>query len=244
MREFIYTIIGMMRRMMWFAIFVTVMLISTLKNLISFDVISDYGFDQYWRNIYQFQVMDTYYKVKTPTKVYTNPILISNLNTADYQFYLGSDNVFAATGFHIPVNDMCWIAIEAYDVEIPVHGYVLEESGCLGLFGAYINKDDRFEQFLGYKEDRYKDRLMNELFSELTRNYSIYTAENKLEKAVLEEANKYENISDFINDFSGDNRKFLSNSAYYCNKKDYISILNIHEKYFSTKNYVKRLTQI
>ena len=85
---------------------------------------------------------------------------------------------------------------------------------------------------------------MNELFSELTRSYSIYTAENKLEKAVLEEANKYENISDFINDFSDDNRKFLSNISYYCNKNDYIYILKVHEKYFSTKNYVKRLTQI
>ena len=215
MSEFIDTIIGMMRRMMWFAIFVVVMIISTFKNIIAIDVISDYGLDQYWRNIYQFQVMDTYYKVKTPTKVYTDPVLISTLNTADFQFYLKPNNVFAATGFHMPGNDICWIAVEAYDVETPIHGYVLEESGCLGFFGAFINKDDKFEQFLNYKEDRYKDKLMKEFFTELTKVYTILTAESKIEKALLLETGKYQNISDYIEDFSGKNNNFLSNIIYY-----------------------------
>jgi len=229
---------------MWFAIFVVVMIISTFKNIIAIDVISDYGLDQYWRNIYQFQVMDTYYKVKTPTKVYTDPVLISTLNTADFQFYLKPNNVFAATGFHVPGNDICWIAIEAYDVETPIHGYVLEESGCLGFFGAFINKDDKFEQFLNYKEDRYKDKLMKEFFTELTKVYTILTAESKIEKALLLETGKYQNISEFIKDFSGSNSIFSSNIIYYCKNDDYIYILALHEKYFGEENYLKRLTQI
>ncbi|MBC8214163.1 MAG: hypothetical protein ISR90_01805 [Candidatus Marinimicrobia bacterium] len=244
MSDFIDAIIGLMRKILWFAIFVIVMILSTFKNIISIDVISDYGLDQYWRNIYQFQVLDTYYKVKTPTKVYTDPVLISNLNSAEYQFYLKPGNVFSATGFYEPSNNICWIAIEVYDGETPVHGYVMEPSGCLGFFGAYINKDDRLEQFLGYEEDKYKDSLMNEFFSELTRNFSIFTAESNYKKELLEETGNYENISGFIEDFSGYNKILSSEIVYYCKNTDYTSIKVLRKKYFGSWNYIKRLTHI
>jgi len=245
MREFIYTIIDMMKRILWFAVFIIVMIISTIKNIVSFDVISDYNFDQYWRNIYQFQVIDTYYKVKTSTKVFTDPVLISNLDTEDYMFYLEPNEVFAATGFYIPGNNICWIAIEGYIKETQVHGYVLEPSSCLGFFGAYINDDTQFEQFVGYEEDKYRDSLMKEFFLELTNTYQLYTANTSLEKQKFKETGEYKNISSFIKNFSGSESIYYSNNiTYYCKNNQYIFISDLYDNYFATKKYLKRLTQI
>ena len=245
MKEFIQTIIAMMRKMIWFGIFVIVVILSTVKNIFSIDVISDYGLDQYWRNIYQFQIVDIYYQVKKTTAVYEDPVLIADINYIIPSFTLEPGKVFAATGFYVPGNDVCWLAIEMYDGNSPVQGYVLEPGGCLGLFGAYINEDIRFDQFLGYEEEWYQDKLMDQFYHEISSRVKLYTATNNMDREYYKESGNYNITSDFIRSFRGIEKGIYSPEiTYFVKSEDYILVKDTYNNYFETDAYIQQLTQI
>jgi len=251
MREFVQVIIGMMRKMLWFAIAVIVILFYTVNNLVSFETINQYGWEQYFSDLIQLQLWDTHYECQVLTKVFKEPVLVSEMDKTDAMLYLPKGTIFAANGSQTPKgNNVAWISIKVYRGNEPITGYVFEPSGCLGIFGPYINSDERFVQFLGYEEEEYKNKLMDKFLSEIYSKYTIYTATNNIDEQKLVENDNLKCISHFVENFIPSHYSFINKekyppfTEYYIDKNSYISVKNIYGKYFNKNNYIMQLTQI
>ena len=225
---------------------VTVLSYYTIINIFSFHTLNIHGFDQYIRDIFQYQLWDVRYETKVYTHIYKEPLPIADMKKTDPYFILSPGTVFTATGSQNPSGDnISWIAIRVYDGDTPLYGYILEPGGCLGLFGPYINDDKRFESFLGFREDKYKQGLMAEFFDKINSEFSILRADDSITKQMFREDDNLTSISKFIENFVDYGpEKFSSKAEYFVKSKDYYKVKKLHNDLFKSDKYIKRLTQI
>ena len=254
MRDIIQLIIAMMKRMLWFAVAVIVIVTFTVINISSIDTISNNGLPQYFRNIYQLQLWDVQYKALKPLKVYDEPQSLNGINFQTLTLQPGT--CFSVTGIYTPSGEkwwmegeVSWFAIKVYRGDQPIYGYILSPDNGIGIFGGYTGDNKYFESFSSSDEKFYKVSLEREFYRVLTNKYRILLLTDNIKKQILIENGTHSEITKWIStDMIKDHAKNTSAEYfkldYFCHKSDYEKVKVLYKSYFDSDEYENRLTQI